>query len=75
MQLKLPQAACSFPCFKTDTQVYLVVNKTLYSFTQMRIKPVHSCNVFIGDCCSSYYSRGTLYYEMSEGIVSLALRI
>jgi hypothetical protein len=33
MQLKLPQAAESFPCFKTETQVYLVIEKTLYSFT------------------------------------------
>jgi hypothetical protein len=25
MQLKLPQAAMMFPCFKTDTEVYLVI--------------------------------------------------
>jgi hypothetical protein len=27
MQLKLPQAECIVPCFKTDTQVYLVIEK------------------------------------------------
>jgi hypothetical protein len=30
MQLKLPRAACYFPCFKTDSQVYLVSRGTLY---------------------------------------------
>jgi hypothetical protein len=34
MQLKLPQTAYDFPCFKKDTEVYLVIKRTLYSFTQ-----------------------------------------
>jgi hypothetical protein len=40
MLLKLPQAASCIPCFKTDTQVYLVINKTLYSFTPLQVKPI-----------------------------------
>jgi hypothetical protein len=31
MQLKLPLADHFFPCFKTETQVYLVIKQTLYS--------------------------------------------
>jgi hypothetical protein len=40
MQLKLPQADCYFACFKTDTQVCLVIKETLYSFTFLQVKPV-----------------------------------
>jgi hypothetical protein len=72
IQLKLPQAVCYFACFKTDTQVYLVIKETLYSFTPLQIKPVRTLDGGIL-CSSSYYNRGTLYYEMGEGIESLAL--
>jgi hypothetical protein len=37
MQLKLPYAACSFPCFKLATQVFLVIEWTL-SFTPIKFK-------------------------------------
>jgi hypothetical protein len=67
MQLKLPQAASAFPCFKTDTEVYLVINKTLCSFTPLEVKPVKTLPENIG-CHSSYYSRGTLYYEWGFGM-------
>jgi hypothetical protein len=33
MQLKLPQAALYFACINTDSQVYLLINESLYSFT------------------------------------------
>jgi hypothetical protein len=33
MQLKLPQADYWFPCFQIDPQMYLVIEKALYSFT------------------------------------------
>jgi hypothetical protein len=36
MQVKLPQASNRFPCFKTDSKVYLVIKKTLYSFTSLK---------------------------------------
>jgi hypothetical protein len=73
MQLKLPQAASYFPCFKTDTQVYLVLKKTLYSFTPLQVKPIRSVVHSSIICYTSYYSRGTLYYEYEEGIESLAV--
>jgi hypothetical protein len=74
MQLKLPQAVRWFNCFKTDTEVYLVIDKTLYSFTPLEVKAVKTLpkSVF---CSSSYYSRGTLYYEYYGVIGSLALGI
>jgi hypothetical protein len=69
MQLKLPHADFSVPCFKKDTEVYLVIWKTLYSFTPLEVKPIKTLpeeeNIFSE---SSYYSRGTLYYEYGEGI-------
>jgi hypothetical protein len=72
MQLKLPQAAISFPCFKTETQVYLEIGKTLYSFTPLEVKAVKTLDRSIR-CCSSYFSRGTLYYDCRVGTFSLAL--
>jgi hypothetical protein len=63
MQLKLPQAACGIPCFKKYTEVYLVINKiTLYSFTPLEVKQIKTLREDIW-CSSSYYSRGTLYYD------------
>jgi N-acetylneuraminic acid mutarotase len=59
MQLKLPHEASQFPCFKTDTEVYLVIKETLFSFAPLQIKPIKSLPKLI-EC---YYSRGTLYYD------------
>jgi hypothetical protein len=67
MQLKLPQAANSIPCFKKDTEVYLVIEMTLYSFTPLEVKPIKTLPEDIG-CISSYYSRGTLYWDWGLGI-------
>jgi hypothetical protein len=72
MQLKLPQAASNFSCFKTDAQVYLVIERTLYSFTPLEVKPIKKVEKSIG-CYSSRYSRGTLYYEKGKSIWSLAV--
>jgi hypothetical protein len=74
MQLKLPQAASWPPCFKSDTQVYLVIKKTLYSFTPLQVRRVNNLRKVIKSH-SSYYSRGTLYYSQGFGISSLALGI
>jgi hypothetical protein len=74
MQLMLPQAVNHLPCFKTDTEVYLVIKKTLYSFTPLQVKVVKRLPKFIG-CCSCYYSSGILYYENGRKIRSLALGI
>jgi hypothetical protein len=73
MQLKLPQAACFFACFKKDTEVYLVIRKTLYSFTPLQVKPIKTLDKEIYMCYSSYYSRGTLYYEWGDSIFSIKL--
>jgi hypothetical protein len=67
MQLKLPQAACFFPCFKKDSEVYLVIEKTLYSFTPLEVKPLKILPEDIV-CSSSYYNRDTLFYERRSGI-------
>jgi hypothetical protein len=69
MQLKLPQAKMYFPCFKTDTEVYLVIAETLYSFTPLEVKPIKTLPQRLW-CYSSYYSRGTLYFECSRGVES-----
>jgi hypothetical protein len=74
MQLRLPQAVHYLPCFKTDTEVYLVINKTVYSFTPLQVKEVKTVPQSIR-CSSSYYSRGTLYYEDVDFIGSYALGI
>jgi hypothetical protein len=66
MKLKLPQADYYFPCFKADTEVYLVIEETLYSFTALEVKPIKTLAEDIR-CFSSYYSRGTLYYEYGIG--------
>jgi hypothetical protein len=71
MQLKLPQAARYFPCFKTDTEVYLVIKKTLYSFTPLQVNPIKSLPYII-ESHTSNYSRGTLYYSL-DGIRSYAV--
>jgi hypothetical protein len=41
MQFRLPFAGWGIPCFKLrDTEVYLVVNKTLCSFTAFEVRPL-----------------------------------
>jgi hypothetical protein len=74
MVFKLPQAASHFPCFKADTQVYLLINKTLYSFTPFQVIAVKTLNQGASESYSSYYSRGTLYYDaMCDKLESLAI--
>jgi hypothetical protein len=74
MQLKLPQAAYGFPCFKINTEVYLAIEETLYSFTPLQVRKVKRLPKEIR-CFVSYYSRGTLYYMDGRSIRSLALKI
>jgi hypothetical protein len=69
MQLRLPHAGQGIPCFKArDTEVYLVVNKTLCSFTGLQVRP---CKTPTLDICSwygaSYYHRGALYCSNDRG--------
>jgi hypothetical protein len=78
MQTELPQPARCFPCFKSDAQVYMVMNATLYSFTPLQVKPIKTFPGRI-ECTSyypalgCYYSRGTLFFENDEGITTLAV--
>jgi hypothetical protein len=69
MQFRLPLAGYSIPCFKLrDTEVYLVVNKTLCSFTAFEVRPLKSLTGIIQSWFgTSYYRRGTLFCSSSEG--------
>jgi hypothetical protein len=71
MQLRLPHAGSRFPCFKLrDTEVYLVVNNTLYSFTALQVRPLKTLTEDIESWYGgSYYRRGTLYCSTSAGAV------
>jgi hypothetical protein len=72
MQLKLPQTAHCSPCFKTDTQVYLVTNKAVYSFTPPQINRTKTLSQHIL-CNDSYYIRDTLYYIVGGAIQTLVV--
>jgi hypothetical protein len=63
MQFTLPFAGHGIPCFKhEDTEVYLVVNKTLCSFTAFKVRPLKTLTEDIESWYgASYYRRGTLY--------------
>jgi hypothetical protein len=69
MQLRLPYADCLIPCFKLrDTEVYLVVKKTLCSFTCLEVRPLKTLAKDIGSWRgASYYRRGTLYCSSDKG--------
>jgi hypothetical protein len=69
MQLRLPSAGCAIPCFKLrDTEVYLVVNKTLCSFTGSEVRRHKALTKGIQSWFGvSYYRRGTLYCSNDQG--------
>jgi hypothetical protein len=57
LELKLPKSGSSFPCFKVrSTEVYLLMSKTLYSFTPLKITKLKT---FPNDMASYV---GTSYY-------------
>jgi hypothetical protein len=71
MQLRLPHVASHIPCFKLrDTEVYLVVNNILCSFSDFEVRPLKTLDEGI-ECWSgaSYYRRGTLYCSSTWGAV------
>jgi hypothetical protein len=72
MQFRLPHAGSCIPCFKLrDTEVYLVVNKTLCSFTGLEVRPLKTLTEDTwSQYGASYYRRGTLYCSNSEGPAS-----
>jgi hypothetical protein len=69
MQFRLPFVGYGIPCFKLrDTEVYLVVNKTLYSFTAFEVRPLKTLTERISSWYgASYYHIGTLYCSSDEG--------
>jgi hypothetical protein len=71
MLFRLPFAGYGIPCFKLrDTEVYLVVNKTLCSFTALKVPPLKTLTQDIVSWFgASYYHRGTLYCSNYEGEV------
>jgi hypothetical protein len=73
LSLRLPEQTFELPCFKRgDTQVYFVVNKTLYSFLPLtlHIQPIKTLPYEIRSSGGpSYYCRGALYYPGGTGAV------
>jgi hypothetical protein len=71
MQFRLPSTGYAMPCFKLrGTEVYLVVNQTLCSFTAFEVRPLKTLTENIQSWFGvSYYHRGTLYCSSCEGAV------
>jgi hypothetical protein len=69
MQFRLPNVDSVIPCFKLrDTEVYLVVKKTLCSFAGFEVRPLKSLTEVIKSLFgASYYRRGTLYCSNYRG--------
>jgi hypothetical protein len=69
--LWLPAAGYGIPCFKlSNTEVYLVLNKTLCSFTAFEVRPLKTLTEDILNWYgASYYHRGTLYCSDEMGAV------
>jgi hypothetical protein len=72
MQFRLPFAGGHIPCFKVkDTEVYLVVKKTLCSFSALEVRLLETMTKDIQSWFgASYYCRGTLYCSSYEGVRS-----
>jgi hypothetical protein len=69
MQFRLPFAGLGIPCFKlSGTEVYLVVRKTLCSFTTFEVRPLKTLTkVFQSWYGASYYHKGNLYCSYWNG--------
>jgi hypothetical protein len=72
MQFRLPLACRLIPCFKLrNTEVYLVVNQTLCSFTGFEVRSLKTLTKGILSMFgASYYHRGTLYCSSCYGGVA-----
>jgi hypothetical protein len=68
LQFRLPSANIGIPCFKVNTEVYLVVSEILCSFTGFEVRPLKTVAAGIHSWCgASYYHRGTLYCSTDLG--------
>jgi hypothetical protein len=76
MQFRLPLTGHYIPFFKlSDTEVYLMVKKTLCSFTAFEVRPLKTLTEdILSSYGASYYHRGTLYSSSWGGRV-LSLEI
>jgi hypothetical protein len=72
MQFRLPSAGYGISCFKLrDTEVYLMVKKTLCSFSALEVRPLKTLTEDIQSRYgASYYCRGTLYCSYFYGVSS-----
>jgi hypothetical protein len=72
IKLRLPQAGCAIPCFKIrDTEVYLIINRTLCSLTPRQVVSLKTLPQDISSFCGpSYYSKGSLYCSNYNGAVN-----
>jgi hypothetical protein len=75
MHLRLPHSEAAIPCFKVrDTEVYLVVKKTLCSFTAFEVRPIKTLTKSIQSRSgASYYHRGTLYCPSGRAVGRLKI--
>jgi hypothetical protein len=73
MQFRLPVAGYDIPCFKLrDTEVYLVIKRTLYSFSALEVRPLKTLTREIQSRFgASYYRRGILYCSDYAGGVRI----
>jgi hypothetical protein len=71
MQFRLRFAGSGLPCFKlSGTEVYLVVNQTLCSFSAFEVRSLKTLTVDLQSWYgASYYHRGTLYSSNFQGEV------
>jgi hypothetical protein len=71
LQFMLPLVGINISCFKlSDTEVYLVVKKTLCSLTPFEVRSVKTLTKNIQSMFGpSYYRRGTLYCSNDRGEV------
>jgi hypothetical protein len=71
LQFRLPHADTLISCFKLrDTEVYLVVGRTICSFTGFEVLPLKTLTEDIESWYgASYYHKGTLYCSSVEGAV------
>jgi hypothetical protein len=69
LRFRLPYVGRTIPCFKLrDTEVYLVVKKTLCSFTTFEVRPLKTqTEEMLSLFGPSYYLRDTLYCSSFEG--------
>jgi hypothetical protein len=69
MQFRLPFAGSKIPCFKLkNTEVYLLVRRTLCSFTAFEVRPLKTLTKGIKSAFGvSYYHRGALYCSNESG--------